>query len=182
MRPTLFEFAGGDAAFVALAAAHHARCLRDPELNHPFSHPDQHPEHVERLAAYWAEVMGGPPRYTSRAVTNRESCTCTQATETWEIWGGLCRVLRPRGRRRRTSRESRIPSRATGLHGVGSRRRAVLLAARRRSSDGRSNAALVVGRPANPDSVDQRIAQLECRAWPAPRLSPLTKIPARFGT
>ncbi len=64
MRPTLFEFAGGDAAFVALAAAHHARCLRDPELNHPFSHPDQHPEHVERLAAYWAEVMGGPPRYT----------------------------------------------------------------------------------------------------------------------
>ncbi len=64
MRPTLFEFAGGDAAFVALAAAHHARCLRDPELNHPFSHPNQHPEHVERLAAYWAEVMGGPPRYT----------------------------------------------------------------------------------------------------------------------
>lgn len=64
MRPTLFEFAGGESAFLALAAAHHARCLRDPELNHPFSHPDQHPEHVERLAAYWAEVMGGPPRYS----------------------------------------------------------------------------------------------------------------------
>ena len=64
MRPTLFEFAGGEAAFLALATAHHARCLRDPELNHPFSHPDQHPEHVERLAAYWAEVMGGPPRYS----------------------------------------------------------------------------------------------------------------------
>jgi hemoglobin len=26
--------------------------------------PDQHPQHVERLAAYWAEVMGGPPRYS----------------------------------------------------------------------------------------------------------------------
>jgi len=64
VRPTLFEFAGGDAAFQALAAAHHTRCLRDPELNHPFSHPDQHPQHVERLAAYWAEVMGGPPRYS----------------------------------------------------------------------------------------------------------------------
>lgn len=64
MRPTLFEFAGGEPAFVALAAAHHTRCLQDPELNHPFSHPDQHPQHVERLAAYWAEVMGGPPRYT----------------------------------------------------------------------------------------------------------------------
>ena len=64
MRPSLYEFAGGDAAFLALATAHHARCLADPELKHPFSHPDQHPQHVERLAAYWAEVMGGPHRYS----------------------------------------------------------------------------------------------------------------------
>jgi hemoglobin len=64
MRPSLFEFAGGESAFLALARAHHARCLADPELNHPFSHPDQHPQHVERLAAYWAEVLGGPPRYS----------------------------------------------------------------------------------------------------------------------
>jgi hemoglobin len=66
MRPTLYEFAGGDEAFLALAHAHHARCLADPELNHPFSHDDQHPQHVERLAAYWAEVMGGPPAYSER--------------------------------------------------------------------------------------------------------------------
>jgi hypothetical protein len=52
-------------AFSALATAHHARCLADPELNHPFSHGDQHPQHVERLAAYWAEVMGGPEAYSS---------------------------------------------------------------------------------------------------------------------
>ncbi|MEV7099524.1 group II truncated hemoglobin [Amycolatopsis sp. NPDC051045] len=64
MRPTLYEFAGGDSAFRALAAAHHERCLADPELNHPFSHPGQHPQHVERLAWYWAEVMGGPPRFS----------------------------------------------------------------------------------------------------------------------
>jgi hemoglobin len=64
VRPTLFEFAGGESAFLALAAAHHARCLADPELNHPFSHDDQHPQHVERLAAYWAEVMGGPATYS----------------------------------------------------------------------------------------------------------------------
>ena len=64
MRGTLFEFAGGAPAFVALAAAHHARCLADPELNHPFSHPDQNPEHIQRLGAYWAEVMGGPPTYS----------------------------------------------------------------------------------------------------------------------
>ncbi|MEU4250491.1 group II truncated hemoglobin [Amycolatopsis sp. NPDC026612] len=64
MRPTLYEFAGGDPAFHALAAAHHERCLADPELNHPFSHPGQHPQHVERLGWYWAEVMGGPPRFS----------------------------------------------------------------------------------------------------------------------
>jgi hemoglobin len=64
MRPTLFEYAGGERAFLDLAAAHHARCLADPELNHPFSHPDQDPHHVERLAAYWAEVMGGPPTFS----------------------------------------------------------------------------------------------------------------------
>jgi len=62
---SLFEFAGGAPAFLALARAHHARCLADPELNHPFSHPGQHPRHVERLAAYWAEVMGGPPAYSA---------------------------------------------------------------------------------------------------------------------
>ena len=64
MRPTLYEFAGGDPAFRALAAAHHERCLADPELNHPFSHPGQHPQHVDRLGWYWAEVMGGPPRFS----------------------------------------------------------------------------------------------------------------------
>ena len=65
MRETLYEFAGGDEAFLALARAHHARCLADPELNHPFSHADQHPQHVERLAAYWAEVLGGPPTFSA---------------------------------------------------------------------------------------------------------------------
>ena len=64
MRPSIFEVAGGEPAFLALARAHHARCLADPELNHPFSHPGQHPRHVERLAAYWAEVLGGPPRFS----------------------------------------------------------------------------------------------------------------------
>ncbi len=65
MRPSLYEYAGGRPAFLALATAHHARCLADPELNHPFTHEDGHPQHVERLAAYWAEVLGGPPEYSS---------------------------------------------------------------------------------------------------------------------
>jgi hemoglobin len=63
-RPSIFEFAGGERAFLALAAAHHERCLADPVLNHPFSHPG-HPQHVERLAGYWAEVFGGPPLYSA---------------------------------------------------------------------------------------------------------------------
>jgi hemoglobin len=62
-RPSIFEFAGGERAFLALASAHHERCLQDPVLNHPFSHPGQ-PDHLERLAAYWAEVFGGPARYS----------------------------------------------------------------------------------------------------------------------
>jgi hemoglobin len=62
-RPSIYEFAGGMPAFLALAAAHHQRCLDDPELNHPFSHPGN-PDHVQRLAEYWAEVFGGPPRYS----------------------------------------------------------------------------------------------------------------------
>ena len=64
MRPSMFEYAGGAPAMLALAQAHHARCLADPELNHPFSHPGQHPQHVERLAAYWGEVLGGPPVFS----------------------------------------------------------------------------------------------------------------------
>jgi hemoglobin len=62
-RPSIFEFAGGDPAFLALATAHHERCLQDPVLNHPFSHPG-HPDHLQRLASYWAEVFGGPARYS----------------------------------------------------------------------------------------------------------------------
>ncbi len=62
-RPSVYEFAGGDAAFLALAAAHHERCLADAELNHPFSH-GVNPAHIENLAFYWAEVFGGPARYS----------------------------------------------------------------------------------------------------------------------
>ena len=63
-RPSIYDAAGGWPALLALAEAHHRRCLEDPVLNHPFSH-GVHPDHVERLAAYWAEVLGGPPRFTT---------------------------------------------------------------------------------------------------------------------
>ena len=63
-RVSIYEAVGGETAFLSLAAAHHARCLADPVLEHPFSH-GVHPEHVERLAAYWAEVLGGPATYSA---------------------------------------------------------------------------------------------------------------------
>jgi hemoglobin len=74
-RPTLFEHAGGEPAMLALARAHHVRCLADPELNHPFSHADLNPEHVTRLAAYWTQVLGGPPRWTEAGGTQSEVLT-----------------------------------------------------------------------------------------------------------
>jgi hemoglobin len=62
-RPTLYEAAGGAPAMRVLAAEFHARCLADPVLEHPFSHTDN-PEHVQRLADYWGEALGGPPLFT----------------------------------------------------------------------------------------------------------------------
>jgi len=64
MEPTIYEAAGGREALLALAHAWHLRCLDDPVVNHAFSHPGGHPQHLERLAAYWAEALGGPTEYT----------------------------------------------------------------------------------------------------------------------
>jgi hemoglobin len=59
----MYEFAGGDQAFLALAAAVTERCIEDPELNHAFAQGLSH-NHNENLAAYWAEVFGGPSSYS----------------------------------------------------------------------------------------------------------------------
>lgn len=65
---SVYEATGGSEALIALAHAWHRRCLADPVVSHAFSHPGQHPEHTERLAAYWGEALGGPPAYTDLAV------------------------------------------------------------------------------------------------------------------
>lgn len=46
-----------------LASAWHHRVLEDEIVSHAFSH-GFHPQHVERLAAYWAEALGGPTLYS----------------------------------------------------------------------------------------------------------------------
>lgn len=60
---TLYEAVGGADGVVALAAAWHDRVMADEVVSHAFSHGFQ-PDHTERLAAYWAEALGGPPAYT----------------------------------------------------------------------------------------------------------------------
>jgi len=62
--PTLFEAVGGHEAVLGLAHAWHRRVLADEVVAHAFSH-GFHPQHMERLAAYWCEAWGGPPVYTS---------------------------------------------------------------------------------------------------------------------
>jgi hemoglobin len=62
--PTLYDAAGGVQGLQRLARAWHERVLADEVVSHAFSH-GFHPHHVERLAAYWAEALGGPPDYSS---------------------------------------------------------------------------------------------------------------------
>jgi hemoglobin len=60
---SVYEAAGGSAGLLRLAVAWHSRVMADEEVSHAFSH-GLHPQHHERLAAYWAEALGGPPLYT----------------------------------------------------------------------------------------------------------------------
>ncbi len=49
---------------LALAAAWHERVLADEVVGHAFEHGFR-PDHTERLAAYWAEALGGPPTFSA---------------------------------------------------------------------------------------------------------------------
>jgi hemoglobin len=60
---SLYEAVGGREGLTRLASAWHARVLEDDVVSHAFSH-GFHPEHSQRLAAYWAEALGGPPSYS----------------------------------------------------------------------------------------------------------------------
>ena len=62
---TVYEAAGGRDGLLRLARAWHTRVLEDEVVSHAFSH-GYHPQHTERLAAYWAEALGGPTTYSDR--------------------------------------------------------------------------------------------------------------------
>ena len=59
----MYDAAGGLAGLQRLAAAWHERVMADEVVSHAFSHGFD-PHHRERLAAYWAEALGGPSAFT----------------------------------------------------------------------------------------------------------------------
>jgi hemoglobin len=61
--PSVYEVAGGSEGLLRLAEAWHSRVIADRIVSHAFSH-GFHPQHSERLAAYWAEALGGPADYS----------------------------------------------------------------------------------------------------------------------
>jgi hemoglobin len=60
--PTLYEWAGGAAAFERLTDLFYGRVRQDPVLAPVFAHMS--PEHATRVAHFIAEVFGGPPAYS----------------------------------------------------------------------------------------------------------------------
>jgi truncated hemoglobin YjbI len=60
---SVYEAAGGTDGLLRLAEAWHSRVMADEVVSHAFLH-GFHPQHSERLAAYWAEALGGPSTYS----------------------------------------------------------------------------------------------------------------------
>jgi hemoglobin len=60
---TIYEAAGGIDGLTRLAHAWHDRVMADEIVSHAFSHGFRH-DHTERLAAYWAEALGGGAMYS----------------------------------------------------------------------------------------------------------------------
>ncbi|MGW5360751.1 group II truncated hemoglobin [Actinopolymorpha pittospori] len=60
---TVYEVAGAADGLLRLAHAWHARVMADEVVSHAFSHGFR-ADHSQRLAAYWAEALGGPTTYS----------------------------------------------------------------------------------------------------------------------
>lgn len=62
---TIYEAAGGRAGLTRLADAWHQRVMADDIVGHAF-HGGVRADHTDRLAAYWAEALGGPTTYSDQ--------------------------------------------------------------------------------------------------------------------
>ncbi len=60
--PTLYEWAGGEAALLRLTEVFYGKVREDPVLAPVFERMS--PEHPRHVATWLGEVFGGPPRYT----------------------------------------------------------------------------------------------------------------------
>lgn len=61
--PTLYEWAGGEAAFDRLTEAFYTQVLKDELIGPLFAHMDPH--HPKFVSMWLAEVFGGPAQYTA---------------------------------------------------------------------------------------------------------------------
>ncbi|MBU1303934.1 MAG: group II truncated hemoglobin [Alphaproteobacteria bacterium] len=62
--PSLYQWVGGIAALERLTALFYRKVALDPELGPVFA--TMSPEHPAHVAAFLAEVLGGPPLYSER--------------------------------------------------------------------------------------------------------------------
>jgi hemoglobin len=62
--PTLYEWAGGQDAFVRMINAFYDRVEQD-EILSPFFPGGVHEEHRRNVATWWSEVFGGPATYSA---------------------------------------------------------------------------------------------------------------------
>jgi hemoglobin len=62
--PSLYEWAGGAPAFEKLFTRFYERVAQHPTLSAVFAHMD--PAHANHVAAFVAEVLGGPPAYSAQ--------------------------------------------------------------------------------------------------------------------
>jgi truncated hemoglobin YjbI len=98
---SVYEAAGGSEGLLRLAEAWHRRVMADEMVSHAFSH-GFHPQHSQRLGAYWAEALGGPASYSgsygdetsvvrihsAMARTRRWTAGRSPAsTGPWAMWG-----------------------------------------------------------------------------------------------
>lgn len=90
-RVSLYEFAGGDQAWLAFKTAFHELCMADPEPNHPFSHSG--PPHIEHLASYWG---GGLPDDPGFRATNQSYIEwAVKEVDTYRAPGSIAPAGRP---------------------------------------------------------------------------------------
>ena len=78
-RPTLYDWAGGEAALARMIDAFYDRVEAD-ELLAPLFGGGVGVEHRDHVIAWWSEVFGGPARYSDELGGYPRRCASTSAS------------------------------------------------------------------------------------------------------